>query len=56
VIAREPAARIDYIALVDDETLDPVDALDRPVLAALAVVVGATRLIDNTVLDIPVPP
>ncbi len=49
-IGRAPLARIDYIDLVDDETLEPVATLARPVLAALAVFLGSTRLIDNTVL------
>lgn len=43
-------ARIDYIELVDDETLNPVSRIDRPALLALAVYFSATRLIDNTVL------
>jgi len=43
-------ARIDYAVLVDPETLAPVEALDRPVLAALAVRIENTRLIDNAIL------
>lgn len=50
VIAREPAARADYVEIVDDATLEPVTRLERPALVALAVFVGKTRLIDNTVL------
>jgi len=51
VIAREPDARIDYASIVDDESLQPLDCpIVRPALAALAVWVGAPRLIDNTVL------
>ena len=50
VIRRAPQARIDYIETVDDETLDPVETVQRPVLVALAVFLGRTRLIDNTVL------
>ena len=33
------------------ETLEPVEMLDRPALLALAVFMGHTRLIDNTVLS-----
>lgn len=51
VIEKNPAARIDYIALVDDATLAPVQTLDKPTLVALAVFVGETRLIDNITLD-----
>ncbi len=39
--------RVDYIALVDPETLEDVTRIDRPVQMALAVKVGKTRLIDN---------
>lgn len=49
-LAAEPLARVDYAELVDAETIEPVDTVDRPVLLALAVFVGSTRLIDNTVL------
>ena len=50
VIAEAPLARVDYIEIVDDMTLEPVLTLERPAMAALAVFVGKTRLIDNTVL------
>lgn len=50
VIRKVPTAVIDYIAVVDDETLEAIETLERPALAALAVRIGATRLIDNAVL------
>jgi len=50
VIATAPGARVDYLEVVDDETLQPVSQLTRPALVALAVYFGNTRLIDNTVL------
>lgn len=50
LIAAEPLARMDYLEVVDDETLEPVQKLERPALVALAVYFGKTRLIDNTVL------
>ncbi|MBM4154651.1 MAG: pantoate--beta-alanine ligase [Lentisphaerae bacterium] len=50
VIAGAPLARADYIEIVDDETLEPVTLIGRPALAAMAVFVGRTRLIDNAVL------
>jgi pantoate--beta-alanine ligase len=46
-----PDARIDYIAVVDPDTLEPVDTIEGPVLAALAVHIGKTRLIDNRLLE-----
>ena len=51
VLAALPAARIDYVEIVDDETLQPLAGpIVRPALAALAVWVGKPRLIDNAVL------
>ena len=50
VLGGVPAARVDYVECVDDESLEPVARLERPVLVALAVRIGRTRLIDNTVL------
>jgi pantoate--beta-alanine ligase len=50
VVAEAPAARIDYVELRDADSLAPVERLDRPAVLALAVFVGATRLIDNRVL------
>ena len=51
VIGKNPSAKIDYIELVDDSTLELVRTLDQPTLVALAVYVGKTRLIDNITLD-----
>jgi pantoate--beta-alanine ligase len=42
-----PDTVIDYIVIVDTETLEDVDVIDRPVRMAMAVKVGTTRLIDN---------
>ncbi|MGD9611674.1 MAG: pantoate--beta-alanine ligase [Kiritimatiellia bacterium] len=51
LIAQAPAAKIDYVAIVDDETLQPLTGpIARPALAALAAWVGQPRLIDNAVL------
>ena len=50
-IQARPTARIDYVAVVDAETLAPVTRVEGRVLAALAVWIGGTRLIDNVVLD-----
>ena len=49
-VAGKTSGRVDYIELVDDETLRPVEKLETPVLAALAVKFSCARLIDNTVL------
>ncbi|HEX7295143.1 MAG TPA: pantoate--beta-alanine ligase [Pyrinomonadaceae bacterium] len=51
-IEDEPRARLDYVSVSDAETLERVDRLDdRPILIALAVYIGKTRLIDNTILN-----
>jgi pantoate--beta-alanine ligase len=44
------SGRVDYIELVDDETLRPVETLEKPALLALAVKFSGARLIDNAVL------
>lgn len=44
--------KIDYVAVCDPETLKDVDQVEGPTLMALAVWVGKTRLIDNTILTI----
>jgi pantoate--beta-alanine ligase len=45
-----PGRRIDYASIVDDQSLQPIARLDRPALAAVAVFVGTTRLIDNVTI------
>jgi pantoate--beta-alanine ligase len=42
--------KIDYVALADPRTLEPVPSVTRPTVAAIAAKVGATRLIDNEML------
>ncbi len=50
VISAEPDVRVDYVALVDWATLQPVDVATPGSLFAVAAKVGPTRLIDNTIL------
>jgi pantoate--beta-alanine ligase len=50
ILAAEPGVRIDYVALVDWATLLPVEKAVPGTLFAVAAHVGATRLIDNTIL------
>ncbi len=47
VLAEAQIRRIDYVAVVDPDTLEPVPELTRPVVALIAAWVGGTRLIDN---------
>jgi pantoate--beta-alanine ligase len=43
--------QIDYIASVDPDTLKPVEIMTGPTVIAVAARVGATRLIDNVIVE-----
>lgn len=43
----EALARVDYVEIVDADSLEQVTLIERPVLVATAVYIGNTRLIDN---------
>lgn len=47
IIATSPLARIDYLELVNADTLQPLETVQPNSLIALAVFFGQTRLIDN---------
>ena len=47
LIEKEPLARIDYVKAVDGLTMQQIDTVKTPMLVALAVYIGKTRLIDN---------
>ena len=49
-IKAEPLAHLDYVSIVDPNDLKPILRLNRTALLALAVFIGKTRLIDNTIL------
>lgn len=46
-INSESLARIDYVEIVDNLTMEKVKCIEKPVLVAVAVYIGKTRLIDN---------
>jgi pantoate--beta-alanine ligase len=48
---RAAGVKPEYLAVVDPETLDPVESVDRRVLLAVAARVGPARLIDNVLID-----
>ncbi len=51
-ISGESLAEIDYIAVIDRETLQPIDRIgDEETLIAAAVAFGGVRLIDNVILN-----
>lgn len=51
IIEEEPLARIDYVQIVDFRTLEDTDVVEGPILAAMAVYIGKTRLIDNFIVE-----
>ena len=51
LIQKEPLAKIDYVSIADACTLAELETADRPALASLAIRIGKTRLIDNTILE-----
>lgn len=50
ILGEEPAAHVDYVELRDGESLAEVDTAGDGTVLALAVRIGATRLIDNRML------
>lgn len=53
VLASEPDVRVDYLAIIDPDRLEPVAVAESGTVAAVAARVGATRLIDNAILGSP---
>lgn len=50
-IETEPLAKIDYVEAVDAVSMEPVETLDGECMLAMAVYIGKTRLIDNTLIN-----
>ena len=50
-IESEPMAKIDYVEAVDGLSMQPVEEIKAPVLVAMAVYIGKTRLIDNFIVE-----
>ena len=50
IFAEEPEVRIDYVAIVDPDTLEDIPDTRNGALVAVAAFVGNTRLIDNLLL------
>jgi len=49
--AREASVRLDYLEIVNPDTLDPVEDVSGGALVAIAAYVGGTRLIDNLLIE-----
>ncbi len=51
IIDEESLANIDYIAIVDTDSLEPIEEIQNEALIALAVFIGKVRLIDNVMVS-----
>lgn len=51
-INKEPLAKIDYVEIVDSDSLNDVEVIERNILVPIAVYIGKTRLIDNFTYEI----
>ena len=51
LINKEPLAKIDYVEIVDFNNLQSISKVQKPMLMALAVYIGKTRLIDNFIME-----
>jgi len=49
-VRREPQVELEYVSVSDSETLEELETIDRAAFVLLAARVGATRLIDNTLV------
>jgi len=52
IINTEKLAKIDYVDVVDFETIEKCDKIQGETLVAIAVYIGKTRLIDNFIVDV----
>ena len=50
-LCKEPLARVDYVEVVDADSIEPVKELKGNILVAIAVYIGKTRLIDNFIME-----
>ena len=55
VVRAEPLARLEHVAVVDPDSLDPLDEVDDRALLLTAVWFGEVRLIDNLVVSVSSP-
>jgi pantoate--beta-alanine ligase len=52
LIESKKNTKIDYVSIVDPDTLKPLDTVESKALIALAVFIGSTRLIDNSIIQL----
>jgi pantoate--beta-alanine ligase len=51
ILQQAPSIKIEYVSIVDAETLQAIDHIAGSILAAAAVKIGSARLIDNILVD-----
>ena len=51
-LSKEPLAKIDYVEIVDSDSLENVETIEKNILVPIAVYIGKTRLIDNFTMHI----
>ena len=52
ILEQKTSIKIEYISIVDEKTLENIEFIKDKALAAIAVRIGGTRLIDNIPIDI----
>lgn len=51
ILKSEPLANVEYVEMVDFGTLQDIETINGPILTAIAVRIGKTRLIDNFIVE-----
>lgn len=52
LIEEEPLAKIDYVEMVNADSIESITRAEGRVLVAMAVYIGTTRLIDNFIMEV----
>ena len=52
MIEAEPLAKIDYVEMVNADSIEKIEKAEGNVLIAVAVWIGTTRLIDNFIIEV----
>lgn len=52
VLNTEPLAKVDYVEVVDNTNIQPINTIKGEVLVAIAVYIGTTREIDNFIIEV----
>jgi len=52
LLVKEPAIHIDYLAVCDPSTLEPLTSIERQAVLLGAIRIGSVRLIDNVLVEL----